>query len=74
MPNDYRPMGRDTHRRVPQGQTNAVAYMQSSLSLIIPNKLQEQILRWIGDMLLHAHIIDHLYNIRKEFFELCRKH
>ena len=57
--------------RVLHGQTNAVAFFQSSLQqLLLP--LRDKILQWLDDLLFHCKDFNELLCGLRSFFEICR--
>ena len=65
------PFGIYTPTRVMHGTTNAVTHLQSSLTSIIPEDLQCNILIWLDDILLHAENTERLLMAIQKFFGLC---
>ena len=57
--------------RVLHGSTNAVMYLQSSLSSTMPIPLRQKTLLWLDDVLGHASTVDELLTIIRQFFDYC---
>lgn len=57
--------------RVLHGTTNAVLYLQSTLSAHLPADLRRSVLLWLDDILAHAPTTIELLTAIRLFFELC---
>lgn len=62
-----------TPTRVMHGQSNVVSYLQSSFQLLTQD-IRQNLLQWLDDMLIHCHSPDHLRDVLRSFFVVCRKH
>ena len=60
--------------RVLHGSTNAVMYLQSSLSSTIPQSLLQNMLLWLDDILAHATNVEDLLNAISGFFAYCKEY
>lgn len=61
-----------TPTRVLHVHSNAVSYFQSSFQSI-NKEIRENVLNWPDDMLIHCHFPDHLLDVLRSFFVVCRK-
>lgn len=60
--------------RVLHGTTNAVTYLQSSLTNVIPATLSPHTLLWLDDILIHSQTPHSLLESISRFLSLCDKH
>jgi len=61
------PDGLFSPTRVPQGQTNAAQFFQSSLQLLFRN-LRDVIIQWIDDILFHCKDVSELLKALRSLF------
>lgn len=59
--------------RVLHGTTNAVMFLQSTISSNIPADLRPHILFWLDDILLHSRTIDDHLDAIRLLFSFCKK-
>lgn len=61
-----------TPTRVLHGQTNATAYVQSTIQELTVS-LRDKLLQWLDDLLFHCPGTEELMASLREFFEICRR-
>lgn len=57
-----------------RGTTNAVSYLLSSLAAALPRELEEMMLKWLDDILLHASDMDDFLEGLERFLKFCLEH
>lgn len=67
------PDGVFTPTRVLHGQSNATAYVQSTVQSLCTS-IRDEILQWLDDILFHCRTARNLLTALREFFKICRTH